>query len=181
MGFCTTMKTAEITRHKVAASGVKPPSTMRLFLDIYSKEGIRGINKGVNAVAIRQMTNWGSRISLSRLAETMLRRVTNKQPGDKLTPLDKIACSAIGGGLSCWNQPIEVIRVEMQSMKKDPKKPAKLSVWGTAKYIYGEAGFKGLYRGVTPRIALGVWQTICMVALGDVAKVSFSPLVMEWC
>lgn len=59
----------------------------------------------------------------------------------------------------------------MQSMKKDPNKPTKLGVWGTAKYIYGEAGLKGLYRGVTPRIALGVWQTICMVALGDVAKV----------
>ena len=48
----------------------------------------------------------------------------------------------------------------------------KLGVWGTAKYIYGEAGLRGLYRGVTPRVALGVWQTICMVALGDVAKVS---------
>jgi hypothetical protein len=60
----------------------------------------------------------------------------------------------------------------MQSMKKDPNKPVKLGVWGTAKYVYGEAGLKGLYRGVTPRIALGVWQTICMVALGDVAKVS---------
>lgn len=62
----------------------------------------------------------------------------------------------------------------MQSMKKDPNKPAKLSVWGTAKYIYKEAGIRGLYRGVTPRIALGVWQTICMVALGDVAKVTTS-------
>ena len=61
----------------------------------------------------------------------------------------------------------------MQSMKKDPNKPVKLGVWGTAKYIYGEAGLKGLYRGVTPRVALGVWQTICMVALGDVAKVEF--------
>ena len=56
-------------------------------------------------------------------------------------------------------------------MKKDPNKPAKLGVWGTAKYIFNEAGLKGLYRGVTPRVALGVWQTICMVALGDVAKV----------
>ena len=55
------MKTAEITRHKQAASGVKPPSTMALFLDIYRKEGIAGINKGVNAVAVRQCTNWGSR------------------------------------------------------------------------------------------------------------------------
>jgi hypothetical protein len=59
----------------------------------------------------------------------------------------------------------------MQSMKSNPNKPTKLGVWGTAKYIYGEAGLRGLYRGVTPRVALGVWQTICMVALGDVAKV----------
>lgn len=61
LGFCTTMKTAEITRHKQAAAGVKPQSTWGLFADIYRKEGIRGINKGVNAVAVRQCTNWGSR------------------------------------------------------------------------------------------------------------------------
>lgn len=55
------MKTVEITRHKVAASGVKPPGTWAVFMDIYRREGIKGINKGVNAVAVRQMTNWGSR------------------------------------------------------------------------------------------------------------------------
>ena len=59
------MKTAEITRHKQAAAGIKPPSTMALFADIYRKEGIAGINKGVNAVAVRQCTNWGSRYSPS--------------------------------------------------------------------------------------------------------------------
>lgn len=61
LGFCTCMKTAEITRHKLAATGVKPPSTWALFGDIYRREGLAGINKGVNAVALRQMTNWGSR------------------------------------------------------------------------------------------------------------------------
>jgi hypothetical protein len=55
------MKTAEITRHKQAATGVKPPSTWALFFEIFRKEGIRGVNKGVNAVAVRQCTNWGSR------------------------------------------------------------------------------------------------------------------------
>ena len=55
------MKTAEITRHKTAATGVKPPTTIAVFMDIYRREGIAGINKGVNAVAIRQCTNWGSR------------------------------------------------------------------------------------------------------------------------
>ena len=60
-GFTTSMKTAEITRHKQAAAGVKAPSTWALFFEILRKEGIRGVNKGVNAVAVRQCTNWGSR------------------------------------------------------------------------------------------------------------------------
>lgn len=63
------MKTAEITRHKQAASGVKPPSTWAVFADIYRREGIRGINKGVNAVAVRQCTNWGSRYVAIELEE----------------------------------------------------------------------------------------------------------------
>ncbi|KAF3012013.1 Mitochondrial DNA replication protein yhm2 [Neopestalotiopsis sp. 37M] len=170
MGFCTCMKTVEITQHKLAASGVKPQSTFATFMDIYRKEGIRGINKGVNAVAIRQMTNWGSRFGLSRLAEQGIRKVTHKEHGEKLSAAEKILASALGGGLSAWNQPIEVIRVEMQSKKEDPNRPKKMTVGNTAKYIYGQSGMKGLYRGVTPRIGLSVWQTVCMVALGDIAK-----------
>ncbi|KAJ9165285.1 hypothetical protein NKR19_g558 [Coniochaeta hoffmannii] len=179
MGFCTCMKTVEITKHKVAASGVKPPGTWATFMDIYRREGIRGINKGVNAVAIRQMTNWGSRFGLSRLAEQGIRKVTAKGEGDKLSALEKIAASAIGGGLSAWNQPIEVIRVEMQSKKEDPNRPKKMTVGNTFRYIYQTNGVKGLYRGVTPRIGLGVWQTVCMVAMGDMAKTYVEKLTGE--
>ncbi|RMD43695.1 hypothetical protein DV735_g1429, partial [Chaetothyriales sp. CBS 134920] len=170
MGFCTCMKTVEITQHKLAAQGIKPPSTFQTFANIYKQEGIRGINKGVNAVAIRQVTNWGSRFGLSRLSEQGIRRVTGKGEDEKLTAPEKILSSALGGGLSAWNQPIEVIRVEMQSKADDPNRPKNLTVGKTLKYIYSTNGLKGLYRGVTPRIALGVWQTICMVALGDIAK-----------
>jgi Mitochondrial carrier protein len=167
MGFCTCMKTVEITQHKLAAAGVKPPSTFQTFMGIYRKEGIRGINRGVNAVAIRQTTNWGSRFGLSRLAETAIRRVTGKEDSQKLGSMEKILASGLGGGLSAWNQPIEVIRVEMQSKTEDPNRPKNLTVGKTLRYIYSQNGLKGLYRGVAPRIGLGVWQTICMVALGD--------------
>ncbi|KAH8888199.1 mitochondrial carrier [Thozetella sp. PMI_491] len=170
MGFCTCMKTVEITKHKMAASGQKAPGTWATFMDIYRREGIRGINKGVNAVAIRQMTNWGTRFGFSRLAEQGIRRVTGKEHGEKLNAGEKIIAATIGGGLSAWNQPIEVIRVEMQSKKDDPNRPKKMTVGNTFKYIYETNGMKGLYRGVTPRIGLGVWQTVCMVALGDMAK-----------
>ncbi|PYH98363.1 putative mitochondrial DNA replication protein [Aspergillus ellipticus CBS 707.79] len=170
MGFCTCMKTVEITKHKMAAQGVKPPSTFATFMDIYRKEGIRGINRGVNAVAIRQTTNWGSRFGFSRLAETAIRRVTNKDDSQRLSAFEKIMASGLGGGLSAWNQPIEVIRVEMQSKTEDPNRPKNLTVGKAAKYIYETNGLKGLYRGVAPRVGLGIWQTVCMVALGDMAK-----------
>jgi hypothetical protein len=179
MGFCTCMKTVEITKHKIAAKGVKPPGTFATFMDIYRKEGIRGINRGVNAVAIRQTTNWGSRFGLSRLAETGIRRVTGKEDSQKLSSAEKILASGLGGGLSAWNQPIEVIRVEMQSKTEDPNRPKNLTVGKTLKYIYSNNGLKGLYRGVTPRIGLGVWQTICMVALGDMAKDAVEKLTGE--
>jgi hypothetical protein len=167
MGFCTCMKTVEITKHKVAAAGQKAPGTWATFMDIYRREGIRGINRGVNAVAIRQMTNWGSRFGLSRLAEQGIRKVTHKEHGEKLNAFEKITASALGGGLSAWNQPIEVIRVEMQSKKDDPNRPKNMTVGNTFRYIYDSNGIKGLYRGVAPRIGLGIWQTVCMVAMGD--------------
>lgn len=167
MGFCTCMKTVEITKHKRAAAGEKIPGTWQTFMGIYQREGIRGINKGVNAVAIRQMTNWGSRFGFSRLAEQGVRRITGKGEHDKLSAAEKIVSSAVGGGLSAWNQPIEVIRVEMQSKKEDPNRPKKMTVGNTFNYIYQTNGFKGLYRGVAPRIGLGIWQTVCMVAMGD--------------
>lgn len=113
MGFCTCMKTVEITRQKQVTAGVPPPSTWKVFADIYSKEGIRGINKGVNAVAVRQMTNWGSRMGFARLAESPVRRFSGKTEGEKLNNMERILCSTIGGALATWNQPIEVIRVEV--------------------------------------------------------------------
>jgi len=173
MGFCTCMKTAEITRHKQAATGIKPPSTWAVFMDIYRREGIAGINKGVNAVAVRQCTNWGSRMGFARLAESSIRNLRGKGENDKIGALDKILASSIGGALATWNQPIEVVRVEMQSMAKNASKnrPAKLTIFNTLGYIYKENGIKGLYRGVTPRIGLGIWQTICMVSFADYVKI----------
>ncbi|GAA5831784.1 hypothetical protein JCM11251_003881 [Rhodosporidiobolus azoricus] len=173
VGFCTCMKTAEITRSKMAVGGQKPPSTWQLFADMYRKDGIRGINKGVNAVAIRQMTNWGSRMGFARLVEQSIRSSKGIPEGKKLDTLDRVLASTVGGALGCWNQPIEVVRVEMQSMAKGAggaNRPAKPTIANTLSYIYKENGIKGLYRGVTPRIGLGIWQTVCMVSFADIVK-----------
>ncbi|CCD27271.1 Yhm2p NDAI_0K00800 [Naumovozyma dairenensis CBS 421] len=181
MGFCTCMKTVEITRKKSAAiPGTIQQSSWTVFKGIYGKEGLRGIYKGVNAVSIRQMTNWGSRFGFSRLVEDGIKKLTGKtSPDDKLNAWEKIGATAIGGGLSAWNQPIEVIRVEMQSKKEDPNRPKNLTVSKTFKYILQTNGIKGLYRGITPRIGLGIWQTVFMVGFGDMAKEFVAKLTNE--
>jgi hypothetical protein len=130
-------------------------------------------------------------MGFARLAETMILNVRGESEHEKLGAADKILASSIGGALATWNQPIEVVRVEvcsfyktrlygelthhkMQSMAKataNANRPEKLTILNTLNFIYKENGIKGLYRGVTPRIALGIWQTICMVSFADYVKV----------
>ncbi|KAJ2998128.1 Mitochondrial DNA replication protein yhm2 [Globomyces sp. JEL0801] len=173
MGFCTFMKTVEVTRSKGGATAGQ--STLQVAAEIYKREGIRGINKGVNAVALRQCTNWGSRFGLSVAAENTIRDLyygkDDKDRYSKALPAaQKISASAIGGALSCWNQPIEVIRVEMQSQLKAVGRPEKMTIALAAKWIYKNNGAAGFYRGVTPRIFLGIWQTVVMVYGGEIVK-----------
>jgi hypothetical protein len=89
-----------------------------------------------------------------------------------LATTDKIAASIVGGVLSCWNQPFEVIRVEMQAMK-GPNTIKGLSMVQTAAQIFQENGVAGFFKGVVPRSAVAAWATVCMVGLGDRVKEAF--------
>ena len=99
-------------RHNIIA--VKE-STFKVASDIFKREGIRGINKGVHAVAVRQCTNWASRFGFARWAQDAIVRVRYGEDSKmKPSAIDRVLSSMVGGALSCWNQPIEVIRVELQ-------------------------------------------------------------------
>lgn len=187
MGFCTFMKTVEVTRHKSGnkkllllfvatvteiTTGAKV-STLKVASDIFKKEGFRGINKGVNAVALRQCTNWASRFGISRWAQESIVKFRHGDSTAKPMAVDRVLASMVGGALSCWNQPIEVIRIEMQSQVKTPGRPDKMTIATAAKWIYKNNGASGFFKGVVPRIGLGMWQTVCMVTLGDAMREYF--------
>ena len=53
-------------------------------------------------------------MGFARLAEQTIRKSKGLREGDKLGAMDRIMASAIGGALGCWNQPIEVVRVEVR-------------------------------------------------------------------
>ncbi|RYP59900.1 hypothetical protein DL769_008342 [Monosporascus sp. CRB-8-3] len=146
MGMTTCMKTVEVTRMKKARAGAEVVGTMQTFFEILRTKGVRGINRGVNAVALRQITGWSSRIGISRFAEGNVRRITGKEEKGKLSLGEKIASSTFGGALSCWNQPFEVVRIEMQSLKADPSRPESPTMMNTAKHILRTSGPTGFFR-----------------------------------
>lgn len=45
----------------------------------------------------------------------------------------------------------------MQSQLKAPGRPEKMTLSSATKYIYTNNGLGGFYRGLAPRIALGIW------------------------
>lgn len=53
-------------------------------------------------------------MGFARLAEDSIRRIRGKGETEKLGAFDKILASSIGGALATWNQPIEVVRVEVK-------------------------------------------------------------------
>lgn len=61
------------------------------------------------------------RMGFARLAETSIRKIKGKTETESLGAFDKILASTIGGALATWNQPIEVVRVEVSILD--------ISVW----------------------------------------------------
>jgi hypothetical protein len=95
-----------MTRAKDA--GIRNVSTLTICRRILVAEGLGGLYKGVNAVALRQMTTWASRIGITRLNESVIRRTLGKSENSPLSVPQKIFSSCVGGAISCWNQPFEV-------------------------------------------------------------------------
>ncbi|KAK1857707.1 hypothetical protein I4F81_000322 [Pyropia yezoensis] len=161
IGPCTTMKTALVTGNH-AGKGM-----WDVARSVVAERGLAGMYAGVHAVALRQATNWGSRFGFSRLSEVLFRRGDGARA---LSTGERLASSMLGGALSTWNHPFEVLRIELQSQSVDPRRPKERSMATMARYIYQTNGVRGFYRGVLPRIGLSVYLTVVMVFLGDELK-----------
>lgn len=73
--------------------------------------------------------------------------------------------------MSCWNHPFEVARIEMQARSVAGQE--KLSMVQVFRHVMQENGFAGLFKGVIPRIGLGIWQTLFMVTGATIIKERF--------
>jgi hypothetical protein len=89
-------------------------------------------------------------------------------PNAKLSVPQEAGAGIIGGALACWNHPFEVARIQMQSAadRGEPKQNM-LQVFRT---VVKEHGIPGLFKGIIPRLGLGIWQTLFMVTGAKLIK-----------
>lgn len=77
--------------------------------------------------------------------------------------MGEIASGAMGGVGSCWNTPIETIRVLQHRDVAKGKKPESMGTYWNE--IVAKDGYQGLFRGVTPRAVQAIWQTVFLVVV----------------
>ena len=74
----------------------------------------------------------------------------------------------MGGTLACWNHPFELARILGQKRAAEGSNDTGLS--RVIIDTYRDYGITGLYRGLFPRVCLGIWQTLMMVTAATMIK-----------
>ena len=193
-GLCQTVFVAPFTfivTYRVANAQKSGTPTWKLFQEV----GLRGAYSGASAVAGRQATNWALRGGLSNVAISQYKKVkchfankrlaiggsssapaaTPLQSKDmKLNSLEYVGCAMVGGALAAINQPFEVVRIRMQAARAQTTMTqahvASRTFFGASGAVYKEAGLRGFYAGIIPRICYSAYQSVFMIAFAAIAK-----------
>ena len=169
MGPCSLLVVACTTDRAAGGQGSVPAAARRAW----AQGGLLGMYRGSGAVAVRQATNWASRQGLTELLRPMC---LARLPGIR----GEVVAGCLGGGLSTWNTPFEVCRIEAQagagpqrgsinnvssSSSKRPNSARSASLWSTMARVHQERGVKGLFAGLGPRVCQACYQTFFMVVV----------------
>jgi hypothetical protein len=121
---------------------------------IMKEKGIKGMYCGGGPMALRQASNWASRAWFTEIARSTLGM-------SKYGVLGEIGSGVVGGLGSCWNTPIETVRILTQRDVGSGREPKTiLKYW---EGIIETQGYPGLFRGITPRALQAIWQTTFLV------------------
>eukprot|EP01031_Cornospumella_fuschlensis_P043170 gene43170-52766_t len=166
MGPCTFLVTA-------AVMGDKSVSLWQRTKMTFQKSGLGGFYHGGTALIMRQGTNWASRQGFTDIVRNFFKR-RHVQGDDvdlktvKLSVWEEAVSGTIGGALSTWNQPFEVMRIEAQGQAARGGTPRSFA--GTFQHIVKENGYLGLFQGIVPRMGLCIAQTLFLVTVPHLLK-----------
>lgn len=168
-GCCQTVVIAPATFLVTAGvTGDQSVSTLDRARAVFRSKGLAGFYPGGTAIAFRQATNWASRQGFTEAVRVQFQLYFHGKEGAKLTKGQEIGAGIVGGALSCINHPFEVARIEAQARAEAGQ--ASMSMVGVMRHVVQEQGIPGLFKGIVPRIGLGIWQTLFMVTGAKLIK-----------
>lgn len=139
--------------------GHENDTTISVTKRIVREKGIQGMFIGFIPIAARQSSNFGSRSLITEICRNNLKL-------SRFGMIGEIGSGVIGGIGSCWNTPIETVRVLMQ---KDLCEGVPLKTFsGYVNSQMEEGGVPALFRGVSPRSLQAIWQTVFMVVVPNI-------------
>lgn len=150
---CLIRVPVEIAKQRKQSSiQVYDKSGVRILLDAYKAEGIRGIYRGFGSTIFRE-------IPFSLIQFPMWEYFKeNWQPvtGLELTPYYVALCGAVSGGVAAGlTTPLDVIKTRI--MLAEQKLARNISITSVLKSVYREQGIRGLFAGFVPRV---LWITL---------------------
>jgi len=169
MGPCTYLITASVAGASASGGAM---GTFDRIKNTYARGGIGGFYQGGTALMLRQGSNWASRQGLTDLCRVQIRKFRCNDGSDptkhRLSMFDETMAGTVGGMLSAWNQPFEVMRIDAQA-RAARGLPGR-NLFQTAGAIVAENGILGLFQGIAPRMGLCVGQTLFMITVPYILK-----------
>lgn len=166
MGPCSLLVVACTAERAAGGEG----SVAAVAQRVWAQGGLPGMYCGSGAVAARQATNWASRQGLTELLRPVC---LAKLPGVR----GELVAGCLGGGLSAWNTPFEVCRIEAQAgaggsgsgegrgSSSSGTQRGGASLWATMARVRQERGVAGLFAGLGPRVCQACYQTVFLVVV----------------
>ena len=117
----------------------------------FRSEGVTGLFRGYSTTVIRDLP-----FSLLQMPfwEWLKKTWAEKQNKEKVTPIESAICGSIAGGFSAAvTTPLDVAKTRIMLAKSSSEMAQKESAIFAMKVVYAENGVRGLFAGVTPRVA----------------------------
>lgn len=134
-------------------------SSIDIVRRVVQERGIGGMYAGLRPMSLRQATNWASRAGFTEITRTVF-------GWSKYGLLGELASGAVGGVGSCWNTPIETVRVVTQRDVSQGKQAQTMGYYWND--IVERDGYSGLFRGYTPRAVQAIWQTFFLIVVPNI-------------
>lgn len=125
-------------------------TTYQVFRETLKQDGIKGFYRGYLTTLLREIPFSSIQFPLWELLKLQLKKINNKD----CEPWQSALCGAVSGGISAaLTTPLDVAKTRIILAERD-KLHKELRIINTLKEIYRENGYKALFSGVYPRVAM---------------------------